>query len=106
MFTIDSAEKGNEKRSGLEVIDQPAWSISRLLTLPRSQWKQYLTGKPTAHARIYLGRDNDRSAALELKDADGRDRITIRVARDGSPTIQLLDAKGKVVSQLPEKSSR
>jgi hypothetical protein len=53
------------------------------------------------HARIYLGRNDDKSASLKLKDAEGRDRIIIRVAADGSPALQFLDDSGKVVSQLP-----
>jgi hypothetical protein len=41
-------------------------------------------------------------SALKLKDSDGRDRIVLQVAPDGSPMIRFLDASGKVISQLPE----
>jgi hypothetical protein len=47
-----------------------------------------------------LGRGDDKAASLKLKDQDGHDRIVIRVAADGSPTIQFLDQGGKVVSQM------
>lgn len=106
VFTVDSDENGTRKRSGLEIVDRPDWPISELFTMPQSQWKQFLNGKPMPHPRIYLGRSDDRSAALRLKDANGHDRIVIRVAGDGSPTIQFLDAAGKVVSQLPEQSGK
>jgi hypothetical protein len=38
---------------------------------------------------------------LKLKDVEGRDRIIIQVAADGSPVLQFFDESGKVVSQLP-----
>lgn len=99
--TVDSDEDGTRKQSGLEIVDRPDWPISGLFTIPQNQWKQFLNGKPMPHPRIYLGRSDDRSAALKIKDADGHDRLAIRVAADGSPAIQFLDATGKVISQLP-----
>jgi hypothetical protein len=52
-----------------------------------------------------LGSNDDRSASLVLKDSDGRPRIVIEVAANGSPSLQFLDANGKVVSQLPNVGS-
>jgi hypothetical protein len=37
-----------------------------------------------------------------MRDVDGRDRVVIKVAPDGKPSIELLDEKGKVVSRLPK----
>ena len=50
-----------------------------------------------------LGRLEDKSAALVLKDADGRSRIVMKVAADGAPSLEFLDADGRVVSELPQK---
>lgn len=44
------------------------------------------------------------SVALRLKDAQGRDRLVIRVQPDGTPVVQFLDENGKVTSQLPSPS--
>jgi hypothetical protein len=44
------------------------------------------------------------SAVLQLKDAEGRNRIVLKVAADGTPSIQLLDATGHVsrdISNIP-----
>jgi hypothetical protein len=106
VFTVDSGQEGQEKSAGLEIVDRPDWPISDLVRLPHDQWKAYLNGKPLPHRRIYLGRSSDHSAALRLKDAEGHDRIVIQVAPDGSPSIQFLDAAGKLVSQLPESAKR
>jgi hypothetical protein len=53
--------------------------------------------------RAYLGRERDSSAALHLRDAAGRDRILLRVAADGTPQMQFLDASGKPTYQWPGK---
>ncbi|MGH9711487.1 MAG: hypothetical protein ACRD37_13175 [Candidatus Acidiferrales bacterium] len=104
VFTIDAAEEGNRKRSGLSVVDDPDWPITDLLAIPRSDWKKFFDTHPQPHQRIYLGRNTDKSASLTLKDQEGHDRIVIKVATDGSPTIQFLDQSGKVVSQLPQQA--
>jgi hypothetical protein len=56
-------------------------------------------GRP--HRRLYIGRGDDRSVAVRLKDPQGRDRIVMEVAADGSPSIRFLDLAGKVVGEMP-----
>jgi regulator of RNase E activity RraB len=51
--------------------------------------------------RASIERDADKSAALRLRDPDGHTRILLRVAPDGTPTMQFLDAAGKVTHQWP-----
>jgi hypothetical protein len=75
------------------------------LSLPQSEWQKFITTHPQPHQRIHLGRNDDRSASLVLKDPDGHPRIVIEVAADGSPSLQFLDANGKVVNQLPNVGS-
>ena len=67
-----------------------------------AEWQRYRAGKPQAEPRIFLGRSDDRSVALRLKDVQGRDRIVIRVQPDGSPVLQFLDEQGKISAQLPQ----
>ncbi len=102
VFTIDADEQGNQKRSGLSVVDDPDWPITDLLAVPRSDWQNFLKTHAPPHQRIYLGRNPDESASLTLKDKDGHSRIVIKVNPDGSPVIQFLDVAGKVISQLPD----
>lgn len=91
-------------------ITQEVEAASRIAKLPKDQqeaaWKQFRATTPHAETRIVLGRDDDKSVALRLKDVEGRDRIVIRVQSDGTPVVQFLDEKGKVVSQLPSAPSR
>jgi hypothetical protein len=102
VFTIDAEEKGNQKRSGLSIVDDPDWPITDLLAVPRSDWQDFFKTHAPPRQRIYLGRSPDDSASLTLKDKDGHSRIVIKVNPDGSPVIQFLDDAGTVISQLPK----
>lgn len=112
VFTIDASQEGDQRRSGLAVNDDPNYPIMDLLAamdrvknLARNQQQAELDkffeahGRP--HQRVYLGRSPDHSVALRLKDVEGRDRMVLQVAADGSPVIRFLDQDGKVVSQIP-----
>jgi hypothetical protein len=54
------------------------------------------------HARASIERDPDKSAALRLRDPEGHTRILLRVDADGTPTMQFLDASGKVLHHWPD----
>jgi hypothetical protein len=112
VFSIDADEEDGKRTSELRVIDQPDHPITeqiaaaeRIARLPKDQqtaaWKQFRATTPHFEPRIVLGRSDDRSVALRLKDEQGRDRLVIRVQPDGSPILQFLDEQGKVTSQLP-----
>ncbi len=112
VFSIDAGQENGERTSELRIIDEPDYPITedlaaaaRIEKLPKDQqaaaWKQLRSGKQHAEQRIMLGRSNDRSVALRLKDVEGRDRIVIKVEPDGSPILQFLDEQGKVTAQLP-----
>ena len=109
------ARKNGKRTSELRVIDEPDHPIkqdidmaARIAVLPKAQqeaaWKKYAHHAARANSHNVLGRADDRSVALRLKDVEGRDRLVIRVQPDGSPVLQLLDEQGKVTSQLPPAS--
>ncbi len=50
--------------------------------------------------RIWLGRGDDGAAVVQLMDAQGKKRILMEVAADGTPSLSFLDADGKVVNQF------
>jgi len=113
IFSIDAEQANGAQTSELRMIDEPDYpiaeelaAVARIEKLPKDQqaaaWKQLREGKQQAATRILLGRTDDRSVALRLKDDQGRDRIVIRVAPDGTPTLQLLDANGKVTNEMAQ----
>jgi hypothetical protein len=56
--------------------------------------------------RAALGRDPDKSAVLRLRDPEGHTRILLRVAADGTPSMQFLNVSGKITHQWPENPVR
>ena len=82
--------------------------ITEVLQLPAAQREAKLdelfAGKNKPEMRAYLGRKTDHSAGLELKDTAGRDRIVMKVAQDGTPSLQFLDEQGKVIAQFPKEA--
>jgi hypothetical protein len=50
--------------------------------------------------RIWVGRGDDGAAVVQLMDAQGKTRILMEVAADGTPSLSFLDADGKVVNRF------
>lgn len=110
VMVIDAGEEQGQRHSAVEVVDQPDVPINQItdaLLLPPAQRQarlEELFSKNKSHKRIYMGRSTDQSAALQLKDGQGRDRIVLKVAADGTPSLQFLDELGNVTSQLPKET--
>ena len=51
--------------------------------------------------RIWVGRDEDGTATVNLMDVNGKKRIVLDVKADGTPSLRFLDASGEVISQFP-----
>jgi hypothetical protein len=112
VLVIDSNQNGEKRGSALTIVDRPDYPIGELVALtdkiknlPKDQQQaeitKFMQSHPSPHQRLFLGRSDDRSVALRFKDGDGRDRIVLQVAADGTASIKFLDQTGKVVSQLP-----
>jgi hypothetical protein len=116
IFTIDAGRDGDKKFSLLRMDDRGDYSlmealdaVSRITKLPKeqqeSEFKKFVATHPGDHPRVILGRARDGGSVLQLKDTEGRDRIVLRVAPDGTPKLQFLDAAGKVLSELPQTAT-
>ena len=112
VVSLDGQQTNDQRRATLTVIDRPDWSIEeyialveRIQSLPPEQQQaeldQFRATHPDAQRRATFGRGEDRSAALRLKDAQGRDRVIISAPATGDPVLQFLDANGQVTRQLP-----
>jgi hypothetical protein len=64
-----------------------------------SDWRE--REAETGKNRLRLGKFEDKTVGIEIKDSEGRNRILIKTDAEGNPTIQFLDEKGKVTSLLP-----
>jgi hypothetical protein len=114
VLTLDGGEENGERYSTMAMNDQPDYPITetieamnRIDTLPKAEqdsaWNGFFATHARTHQRVKLGRLEDKSAALVLKDVNGKSRIVMKVAADGTPSLEFLDADGHVVSELPQK---
>jgi hypothetical protein len=53
--------------------------------------------------RVWIGREDHGIASISLAGADGKKRIRIQVAPDGTPSLTFLDAEGHVIQELAPK---
>jgi len=107
---VEGGESDGQRYAGIKFIDQPDIPINVVtdaLKLPdeqrRSRLREIYSGKNKAQTRVFLGKEADHGAALDLRDAEGRDRIIVKVAGDGTPSMQFLDEHGKVVAKFPKE---
>jgi hypothetical protein len=113
-MALESDQDGANRYTKLMFKDYPDYSIfdeMRLIdsikNLPQDQQQARIKaffdqhGGPTT--RMVLGRDRDNSVQLALNDMQGHQRIVMRVAPDGTPSLQMLDSAGKVMSELVPK---
>lgn len=52
--------------------------------------------------RLYLGKYRDDSVLLQLSDLAGNPRFVVKVAADGTATLEFLDEAGQVIYSLPD----
>jgi hypothetical protein len=92
-------------RDGRFEIDNNLIYAARGINKVMPTYKKFQETHPAPAGRLYLGRAEDGSVGLKLKDAGGLDRIVMEVMADGSPAIRFLDTKGNVVCTLPSDPS-
>lgn len=113
-FAMDSEQDGNNRDISIRFNDYPDYPILDEIQLMNSikglpiaerqaKMKAFFNAHGTATQRVKLGRNVDNSVMLALSDAQGHPRIEIKVAPDGTPSLQMLDSSGKVVSELVPK---
>ena len=110
-MALDSHQEKDGRYTKLQFNDYPNYSIldeirlmASIKDLPQDQQQARMKaffaehGGPTR--RMVLGRNTDGSVQLAMDDLQGRPRIVMKVASDGSPSLQMLDANGKVTGEL------
>ncbi len=103
---VQASEDGAARSGGLVVNDQPEptmdWAAidrARNLSGPAQ-----LAAFKAAHAggtqRVFLGRREDKSSELILRDGAGRPRLVLHVSENGAASIDFLDDAGKLRRQI------
>ena len=106
-------EEGKERGASLKINDLPEiptdWEllgkIDEMKDGPEKQ-AEYAKHRDMVGLknRIFVGKRDDRSAAIVLRDIQARKRAEIKVAADGTPTLEFFDENGKVTSRFPPEA--
>lgn len=111
-ITIDTDGMEGKEGASIAIVDgnhdivEALKASARVRALPADQqpeaWKKFHADfKYTRRLR----RDEDKSVLLHMRDQKGRNRLVMKVDASGEPSIEFLDADGKVASRIPENAS-
>ncbi len=103
------AEWNGYRRAGIIVQDRsnvlaPEWEkrYAEANKMPDGPEKQAALKPLLAPHRAYFGKTTENTSAVLLNDGDGRKRIEMSVAADGTAKLDFLDETGKVIYSLPD----
>lgn len=113
VITLNATEDGGLRKSGISVWDRPEYSMEEVIrlveetrSLPEAERRAALdrifAGREPAQPRLYLGKSQNGSVSLRLNDPQGRERLVVEVAADGSPTLRFFDEAGEEVARFPD----
>ncbi|MDQ6859747.1 MAG: hypothetical protein M3032_01130 [Verrucomicrobiota bacterium] len=103
VFSLDAGDEDGKQSVSISMQDRPEFSLGDVLALSRDEQEKYYAAHAPAPYRLYLGRSEDGSVALRLKDIAGHNRVLLQVAADGTPTLQFLGEDGGVTYSLPPR---
>jgi hypothetical protein len=115
-LSLDTSQDGDDHETGYQINDngptlltpEVTAAFQKLRAMPngpeKNKARAAFAAKYSIRERTRAGfaRLPDKSSEFSLCDPDGHIRIQLRVAADGTPTMQFLDASGKVTHQWPE----
>lgn len=106
-------EEDGKRLAALKVNDLPEknmdWEIlSKIAVMKDGPEKEAEYGKHRdmlgIKNRIFIGKADDRSANIVLRDTQARKRAALSVAADGTPALEFFDENGKVTSRFPPEA--
>lgn len=111
IFSIDSGREGERRWSVMAFSDRGDYPITEaldfakkavhcLLLEGKAAWDKFRETHPGDNNRVVIGRASYNSSVLRLNGPAGRDRIVLKADAKGKPSVQMLDAESKVISQF------
>lgn len=117
IVVLNYTDDNGERRMGLTINDRADVDIfdlvaerDSIMQMPEGperqraleEWAAPRDGVPLAARRVYVGRDESKAAVVDLADPMGNTRIRMRVDSLGTPSLEFLDAEGRVTARLPD----
>jgi hypothetical protein len=109
---FDYSEQDGQRSAGFKVWDRPDSPLSDLVDRVNAAnaiqdkaerdaaLAKIRAAAPKPAERVFVGKGRDRTASVVLADAQGRNRLALKVDADGHASIEFLDADGKVVQRV------
>ena len=109
---FDYSEENGQRSAAFKVWDRPDSPLADLVdkvnaanaiqdaAARQAALEQIRAAAPKPAQRVFVGKSRDRSASVQLSDAQGRTRLTLKVDAAGAASIEFLDADGKVVRRV------
>lgn len=110
------ADENGNRTSALQIWDRPDnFSMADLIKrktdidkmsdgAEKIEAQKKLQADNFVSTRVFVGREQDKSASIYLFDAKRKPRIIMKVSADGVPKLEFLDEAGKVTYSLPEEN--
>ncbi len=111
IVTFFGRTQDNSSVAGMSITDRPRRSIAKDIqempeimemsedeqnALIQERTERGYYGQP----RMFVGKQDDGSTAVDLKDDNGVSRLRLRVSAEGEAVIEFLDAEGQVTRSL------
>jgi hypothetical protein len=117
VLVLEEEQQHGQKYSRVDINDVGDWPITdaiqaeqRILSLPESQrkaaWEQFQKTHTGIVNRIRIGRLEDKSTVVEIKDSTGNTRISMKVNAEGQASLQFLDSHGNVTNSYPPERAK
>jgi len=118
ILNLDYSERGGQRVTGISVQDRAVWDIydqvvlrDSILAIKDTVARQAAMtrliaprdGVPLNAQRMFIGKDQTKSAVLNLSDPNGKPRLRLVVDSLGAARIEFLDAAGKVTNTVTGK---
>ena len=117
VVVLNYSDNTNTKRMGLTVAERAPVDIFDMIAQRDSimqrfpagaardsalqKWAAPRDGVPLYAERAYIGRTTSKAAVINLSDLQGKPRIRMMVDSLGTPSLEFLDAAGKVTARFP-----
>jgi len=117
VLELEEGQQNGKRYSRIDINDVGDWPITdaiqaeeRISKLPESQrnaaWEQFKSTHTGGVNRIRVGRLEDQSTVMEMRDAAGKTRIFLKVTAEGNSSLQFLDANGNVIGRFPAEETK
>jgi hypothetical protein len=121
---LSYSQRNGQRTSGLMVWERPLMSpedtkylqrLADLELMPEGpgkaaalkDWREGLVKRGLGGAlRVFVGRQPDNQAVVRLQDSKGRTRALLTVDATDTPSLQFLDADGKIIYRIPAEGSK